>query len=48
MDQVVEHLQTTVRPGDLVITLGAGNIWQVGEAFVDRYRLQIASDESDL
>jgi UDP-N-acetylmuramate--alanine ligase len=48
MDQVVEHLQATVRPGDLVITLGAGNIWQVGEAFADHCRLQIASDESDL
>lgn len=31
---VVDHLKRHVREGDIVITLGAGNIWQVGEAFV--------------
>ncbi|PLX93795.1 MAG: UDP-N-acetylmuramate--L-alanine ligase [Desulfuromonas sp.] len=29
-DEVVAHLEKTVRPGDMVITLGAGNVWQVG------------------
>jgi len=27
----VEHLQAVLQPGDIVITLGAGNVWQVGE-----------------
>ncbi|MEZ4600170.1 MAG: UDP-N-acetylmuramate--L-alanine ligase [Syntrophotaleaceae bacterium] len=43
-DQVVEHLQAAVKPGDLVITLGAGNVWQVGEAFAESRR----SDQSAL
>ena len=31
---VLAHLRTVVQPGDLVITLGAGNVWQVGEEFL--------------
>jgi hypothetical protein len=27
-----------MRPGDIVITLGAGNVWQVGEALIGRLR----------
>ncbi len=27
---VIDHLLAQVRPGDIVITLGAGNVWQVG------------------
>ncbi len=27
----VEHLQAVLQQGDIVITLGAGNVWQVGE-----------------
>jgi len=30
-DAVLAHLQKVVSPGDLVLTLGAGNVWQVGE-----------------
>jgi UDP-N-acetylmuramate--alanine ligase len=33
-DAVLAHLQATVREGDLVLTLGAGNVWQVGEALI--------------
>jgi UDP-N-acetylmuramate--alanine ligase len=33
-DAVVDHLRSVVRPGDIVITLGAGNVWQVGEQLV--------------
>jgi len=33
-DEVVRHLQTVVQPGDMVITLGAGNVWQVGEELI--------------
>lgn len=42
--QVIEHLQNTVRPGDMVITLGAGNIWQAGEVFARHCKEQKASD----
>ena len=31
---VVEHLKQTVTAGDLVITLGAGNVWRVGEFLI--------------
>ncbi len=31
---VVQHLLETVQPGDMVITLGAGNVWQVGEELI--------------
>ena len=28
--QIVEHLRHNVRGGDLVVTMGAGNVWEVG------------------
>jgi UDP-N-acetylmuramate--alanine ligase len=31
---VLAHLREEVQPGDMVITLGAGNVWQVGEDFL--------------
>ncbi|TLM65819.1 MAG: UDP-N-acetylmuramate--L-alanine ligase [Deltaproteobacteria bacterium] len=31
---VLGHLREAVQPGDMVITLGAGNVWQVGEEFL--------------
>jgi len=30
-DAVVSHLMSVLREGDIVITLGAGSVWQVGE-----------------
>ncbi|WP_305041625.1 UDP-N-acetylmuramate--L-alanine ligase [Geoalkalibacter sp.] len=35
---VVPHLAPLLRPGDMVITLGAGNIWQVGEDLIRHLR----------
>ena len=35
-DEVAEHLKTIVRKGDLVITMGAGDIWKAGEELIDR------------
>lgn len=32
--EIVEHLLRIISPGDLVITLGAGDIWQVSEELV--------------
>jgi UDP-N-acetylmuramate--alanine ligase len=31
IEATVEHLQAVLQPGDILITLGAGNVWQVGE-----------------
>lgn len=36
MDDVVEYLLKTVRPGDVIITQGAGSVWKVGEAFLKK------------
>jgi UDP-N-acetylmuramate--alanine ligase len=33
-----EHLANVVRQGDIVITMGAGNIWQAGEELVNRLK----------
>lgn len=33
---VADRLTEIVRPGDLVLTLGAGNIWQAGESLLQR------------
>ncbi len=34
--EIVEHLLRILSPGDLVITLGAGDIWQVSEELANR------------
>jgi UDP-N-acetylmuramate--alanine ligase len=34
-EQLVDHLVKELRAGDLVVTLGAGNIWQTGEALLE-------------
>jgi len=35
---VIEHLLSVVQAGDIIITLGAGNVWQVGEELVQKLR----------
>ena len=35
---VAERLAGTLAPGDTVITLGAGDVWQVGDAVLDVMR----------
>jgi UDP-N-acetylmuramate--alanine ligase len=35
-EQLPEYLANMVQPGDIVLTLGAGNIWQAGEALLAR------------
>jgi UDP-N-acetylmuramate--alanine ligase len=35
-ENIVDHLRAFAQPGDFIITLGAGNIWKVGEAFLER------------
>lgn len=38
LDEMLEELSGFVKAGDVVITLGAGNIWQVGERLLDRLK----------
>ena len=35
-DSVVEHLKKTARPDDLIVTMGAGDVWKTGEAFLEK------------
>lgn len=42
-DEVVEKLMHLARPGDLVLTLGAGDIWQSGVRFLER--LEASADD---
>jgi len=35
-DKLCEHLESALQPGDILVTLGAGNVWQVGEAMLAR------------
>ncbi len=34
-DALLHALEERVRPGDLVVTLGAGDVWQVGQRLLD-------------
>lgn len=34
-NQISEYLLQLVQPGDMVITLGAGDIWKMGNSFID-------------
>ncbi len=34
--RILDHLDDIVRPGDLVVTLGAGDVGQLGQALLDR------------
>ena len=33
-EQIVEHLRNNVRTDDLVVTMGAGNVWEIGRDLV--------------
>jgi len=35
LDQALEQAKQVANPGDILLTLGAGNIWQVGERFLE-------------
>ncbi len=39
-DEITTHLANETQPGDLVITMGAGNIWKVADALVQRLSSQ--------
>ncbi len=35
-EQIVNHLVATLRHGDLLLTLGAGDVWKLGETILER------------
>ncbi len=35
-EQIVSHLAETVRDGDLVVTMGAGNVWEIADQVIRR------------
>ncbi|MFZ2446765.1 MAG: UDP-N-acetylmuramate--L-alanine ligase [Syntrophobacteraceae bacterium] len=37
-DEMLEKLTSIMLPGDVVITLGAGNVWQIGEALLEKLK----------
>jgi len=40
--EVAAWLEARVRPGDLVLTIGAGDVWKIGDALVSRLRARAA------
>jgi UDP-N-acetylmuramate--alanine ligase len=40
--EVAAWLEAHVRPGDLVLTIGAGDVWKIGDALVTRLRARAA------
>lgn len=38
---IYQHLQENLQPGDLLITMGAGNIWKVGEKLLQKNDINI-------
>jgi UDP-N-acetylmuramate--alanine ligase len=37
-DEIVAHLSGTLRDGDLLLTLGAGDVWKLGEAVLEKLK----------
>jgi UDP-N-acetylmuramate--alanine ligase len=37
-DAIISRLASEVRPGDLVLTMGAGDVYQVGDRLLERLR----------
>ena len=44
LDAIVEQLHVLARPGDLIVTMGAGDIWQVAYDFLEAGAPTIARD----
>jgi UDP-N-acetylmuramate-alanine ligase len=38
MERTIDSVVANVRDKDLVLTLGAGNVWQVGERVLEKLR----------
>jgi UDP-N-acetylmuramate--alanine ligase len=46
-EETIAYLADEVRDGDLVITLGCGDIWMVGDAALARIRHQIGARSAE-
>lgn len=42
LDEAAGFLRAATQPGDVVVTLGAGNVWTVGEAFLHQQQQEAA------
>jgi UDP-N-acetylmuramate--alanine ligase len=42
--QIAEHVLPRLRPGDMVLTLGAGDIWKAGEALIEKLKEKDSSE----
>lgn len=40
-EEIPDYLYSIVCPGDLIMTIGAGNIWQAGEQLVEKLRARV-------
>ncbi|MCS7032481.1 MAG: UDP-N-acetylmuramate--L-alanine ligase [Phycisphaerae bacterium] len=40
--EVIEHLRPVLRGGDLVVTMGAGNVWEIGRQILSECEMRIA------
>jgi UDP-N-acetylmuramate--alanine ligase len=43
-DRIVERLLPRLRPGDMVFTLGAGDVWKLGEALIHELKEKYSSE----
>jgi UDP-N-acetylmuramate--alanine ligase len=44
--QLSEELLNDARPGDLIITIGAGNVWKIGETLAERLEGKVKSQNA--
>ena len=35
-DEIVKFLQDNLRPNDMVVTMGAGDVYKIGEILIDK------------
>lgn len=42
---VVEHLRSVARGGDLVVTMGAGNVWEIGRDVLANCEMRLTTDQ---
>ena len=35
-EEIVHHLKSVAKPGDTVITMGAGDVYKIGEMFLEK------------
>ena len=48
IDRAVEAVMASVEPGDAVLTLGAGNVWQAGDRVLARLSVASGGGEADV